>query len=125
MVRVKRTLLKGMVGTTCKYGNKKIIIDGIEFDSKKEGNRYIELKLLERAGEIKDLELQKVFELQPGFKKNGNTYIRITYVADFYYYDIRNNNYVVEDTKGFKTEVYKIKKKLFEYKYPDLEIKEI
>ena len=106
-----------------KYKNKKIITDGIVFDSKKESERYIELKLLERAGEIKDLELQKVFELQPGFKKNGNTYIRITYVADFYYYDIRNNKYVVEDVKGIRTEVYKIKKKLFEYKYMDFELK--
>ena len=108
-----------------KYKNKKVTYDGIDFDSQKEKNHYIGLKMLEKAGEIKDLELQKVFILQPGFKKNGTTYRAITYKADFVYLDLRTNKIVVEDTKGFKTEVYKIKKKLFEYVYPDLELKEI
>jgi hypothetical protein len=114
-----------MVGTTSKYHNKKVVIDGIEFDSKKEGNRYIQLKMLKRAGEIKDLELQKVFELQPTFKKNNKTYRKITYKADFCYFDIKKDKYIVEDVKGFKTEVYKIKKKIFEYVYKDYELKEI
>ena len=108
-----------------KYKSKKIILDNIKFDSKKEGNRYEELKELEKAGLIKELELQKVFELQPSFKKNGKTIRKITYKADFYYYDNHLQRYVVEDVKGFKTEVYKIKKKLFEYVYKDLELLEV
>lgn len=108
-----------------KYHSKKIILDNIKFDSKKECNRYIELKELEQAGLIKELELQKVFELQPSFKKNGKTYRKITYKADFYYYDNHLQRCVAEDVKGFKTEVYKIKKKLFEYVYKDLELVEV
>ncbi len=108
-----------------KYHSQKVIINGIKFDSKKEGNRYIELKLLERAGEIKGLELQKSFELQPTFKKNGKTYRKIVYIADFCYLDIKRGKYIVEDVKGFKTKEYALKKKLFEYKYKDLELIEI
>jgi hypothetical protein len=114
-----------MAKVTSKYHSKKIVIDEITFDSKKEGNRYLELKMLEKAGKIKDLELQKVFELQPSFKKNGKTYRKITYKADFSYFDIEKGKCIVEDIKGFKTEVYKLKKKMFEYKYQELELKEI
>ena len=121
----KAFLSKSIDYKTSKYKNKKAIYDGIEFDSLKERNHYMGLKMLERAGEIKDLELQKSFTLQPAFKKNGTSYRAITYKADFVYLDLRTNKIVVEDTKGFKTEVYKIKKKLFEYVYPDLELKEI
>ena len=74
---------------------------------------------------IKDLELQKHFELQPSFKKNNKTIRKIEYIADFYYYDNEKKKYIVEDTKGFKTETYKLKKKLFEYRYKDLEIVEL
>ena len=111
-----------------KFKNKKIIYDGITFDSIKEKNRYIELKILEKSGLIKDLELQKVFELQPSFKKNDKTYRKITYKSDFYYFDNEKSKYIVEDVKAskkFKTKVYKLKKKMFEYKYNDLEIREI
>lgn len=108
-----------------KYRNKKVVVDGIEFDSKKEANRYKELKLLEKAGEIKDLELQKVFELIPSFKKNGKTYRKTTYKADFSYFDTKEGKYIVEDVKGFKTDIYKLKKKLFEYKFKELELKEV
>lgn len=125
MVRLKNNLSKGMVRVTSKYHSKKVVVDGIEFDSKKEAKRYSELKLLERAGEIKELELQKVFELQPSFKKNGKTYRKTTYKADFYYFNTKIGKYIVEDVKGFKTEVYKLKKKMFEYKYQELELREI
>ena len=108
-----------------KYSNKKVILDDIKFDSKREGNRYMELKILEKAGLIKEFELQKTFELQPSFKKNGKTYRKITYKADFYYFDNHLGRYVVEDVKGFKTDVYSLKKKMFEYKYPDLELLEV
>lgn len=108
-----------------KYKNKKVIVDGIGFDSKLESNRYLELKLLEKAKEIKDLRMQVKFELQPKYKKNNKIIRAITYVADFVYYDLKKEKIIVEDTKGYKTEVYKMKKKMFEYKYPELEIKEI
>lgn len=117
MVRLKNNLLKGMAKTTSKYHSKKVVIDGIEFQSHKEGNRYSQLKILEKAGLIKDLELQKTFELQEGFKLNGKSHRKITYIADFYYYDNHLKRYVVEDVKGYKTEVYKLKKKMFMYKY--------
>ncbi len=110
-----------------KYSNKKVILDDIKFDSKKESNRYMELKILEKSGLIKELELQKTFELQPSFKKNGKTYRKITYKADFYYFDTHLGRYVVEDIKSpaTRTQVYMVKKKLFEYRYPDLELTEV
>ena len=104
-----------------KYGNKKVLIDGIKFDSMAEGKRYKELKLLQRAGIIKELELQPKFLLQESFKKNGKTYRKIEYIADFKY--IENGKVIIEDVKGKETEVFKIKHKLFEYKYRDLELK--
>lgn len=110
-----------------KYNNQKTIVDGIEFDSKKEADYYIHLKLLKRAGEIKDFGLQPRFELQEGFDKNGKRYRPITYYADFI---ITNNDGTTEiidvkSSKTFKTQVYRIKKKMFEYKYPELTIKEV
>lgn len=104
-----------------KYRNKKVIVDGKEFDSKKEGDRYKELRLLERAGEISDLELQPRFLLQDKFKKNGKTYRKIEYVADFKY--IENGKVIVEDVKGMQTDVFKLKHKIFEKVYPDLELR--
>ena len=104
-----------------KYGNKKIIVDGIQFDSIKESARYRELKLLERAGEIQELELQPRFLLLEGFKKNGKTYRKIDYIADFKY--IEKGQVIVEDVKGKETDVFKLKHKLFEYKYLDYELK--
>lgn len=108
-----------------KYGNKKIVVDGEEFDSQLEANRWYELKLLQRAKQIKDLRRQIRFELQPSYKKNGKTIQSINYIADFVYYDLNKKKVVVEDTKGFKTETYKLKKKIFEYIHPELEITEI
>lgn len=109
-----------------KYYSKKVIVDGIKFDSKKEARRYLQLKLLLKAKKIKDLELQKTFELQPKYVNNNGEKIRaITYKADFFYYDNTKKIFIVEDTKGFKTEVYKLKKKIFEYVYPNLTIKEM
>lgn len=108
---------------TNKYKNKKVVVDNILFDSKKEANYYIYLKMLEDAGKIVDLELQKRFILQQGFKLHDKTYRAITYVADFVYKDSQGQVHVV-DTKGYRTEVYKIKKKLFMKKY-GIEIEEI
>ena len=107
-----------------KYHAKKTIVDGITFDSRKEAARYAELKLLERAGVISQLTLQPRFELQKSFKKNGKTYRKIEYVADFMYRDNKAEKTVIEDVKGVKTEVYKLKKKLFEAKFPEMSITE-
>ena len=103
-----------------KYHNKKVKYDGYTFDSIREKNYYIKLKLLEKAGKIKELELQKEFELQPSFKLNNKTSRKITYRADFTYKTTEDDKLHVVDVKGSKkiiTEVFKIKKKLFEYKY--------
>ena len=108
-----------------KYGSKKVVVDGITFDSKRESQRYCELKLLERGGKIKDLKLQHKFELQPSFKKNGKTIRAINYVADFTYFDLEKMRIVIEDVKGFKTKDYILKKKMFEYKFPELTIIEV
>ena len=103
-----------------KYRNYKgYEIDGIKFDSKKEAIRYKQLKLLERAGKISDLHLQVPFEV---IKKSqyGNA---IRYYADFVYFDKDENKQIVEDTKGFRTDIYKIKKRLLAEQY-GIEIKE-
>ena len=103
-----------------KYKNKKTTIDGITFDSKAESNRYLELKLLLKNGDIQELELQPKFLLQESFKKNGKTYRKIEYIADFRY--IQDDKVIVEDVKGIETDVFKLKRKLFEYKYKDYEL---
>lgn len=104
-----------------KYRNKKVIVEDYVFDSIQESRRYKELKLLLRAGQISNLELQPHFLLQDSFKKNGKTYRKIEYIADFKY--IENGKTIVEDVKGLQTDVFKIKHKLFEKKYPELELK--
>ena len=104
-----------------KYRNKKVIVEDYVFDSIQESIRYKELKLLLRAGQISNLELQPHFLLQDSFKKNGKTYRKIEYIADFKY--IENGKTIVEDVKGLQTDVFKIKHKLFEKKYPELELK--
>lgn len=104
-----------------KYNNKKVQVDMKVFDSALEAKRYRQLVLLERAKAIKNLQLQVPFLLQEGFIKNGKTYSKIKYVADFVYEE--NGKTIVEDVKGVKTDVFVIKQKLFEHKYPDLTIK--
>lgn len=99
-----------------KYHSKKIIRDGITFDSKKEHERFRELKLLERAGKIDDLKRQVVFELIPSQrdKKTRKVIERpCKYIADFTYW--KNGEFIVEDTKGVRTADYVIKRKLMLY----------
>lgn len=104
-----------------KYKNKKVQIDMYVFDSIAESRRYKELALLEKAGEIENLQLQPKFLLQDSFKKNGKTYRKIEYIADFMYKE--KGKVIVEDVKGKETEVFKLKHKLFEKKYPGLELR--
>ena len=107
-----------------KYGNKKTIVDGIKFDSIKEANRYQELKLLARGGLVNELELQPRFELQTGFTRKGKKIRKIEYVADFRYVN-ENGIEIIEDVKGMLTDIYRLKRKLFLYKYPYLEFNEV
>lgn len=105
-----------------KYRNKKTIIDGIKFDSIVEGRRYKELKILEKGNCVTDLKLQPKFELQTKFTNAKGEHIRaITYKADFSY--IENGKIIVEDVKGVETKDFKLKKKLFEYKYKDVDFR--
>ncbi len=94
--------------STSKYRNQKTQINGITFDSKHEAQRYAELLLLQRAGEIQGLNRQVRFELIP--KQEGER--ACYYVADFVYNVTATGEMVVEDAKGVKTDVYKIKRKL-------------
>lgn len=106
-----------------KYHNEKKNVDGHTFDSKAEARRYEKLSLMEKSGVIRDLRLQPEYELIPRFKKGNRTFRRTVYIADFEYKE--GNRTIVEDVKGVKTDVYKLKKKMFEYKYPELTIKEV
>lgn len=93
-----------------KYNNVKVKLDGEWFDSHKEGLRYRELQLMEKAGEVSDIERQVEYQLIP--KQPGERAVK--YIADFRY-KTKEGQTVVEDVKGYKTEVYKIKRKLMLY----------
>lgn len=120
-----------------KYKNRKIIVDGIKFDSKKEATRYKELKTLERAGIIHDLQRQVKYVLIPAqYEESDEIYVKgknkrehkkkliereCSYYADFVYE--RCGEIVVEDTKGMRTAEYIIKRKLMLYVH-NIKIKE-
>lgn len=96
-----------------KYKNKKTIFDGLTFDSQKEARRYKQLKVLEKQGLIQNLRMQVKYELIP--KQKGER--ACFYIADFVYDDIATGETVIEDVKGIRTDVYKIKRKLMLYVY--------
>ena len=121
-------------GGESKYKNRKKLVDGIEFDSAKEARRWSELKLLEKAGEISDLRRQVKFVLiESQYEESSEVYQRgknkgkpkrgklleheCSYVADFVYIDEKTGKTVVEDTKGFRTKDYIIKRKLLLERY--------
>ena len=130
-----------MTWTKHKYRAIKTTVDGITFDSKKEAKRYTELKLLEKTGMITHLELQPTYDITI----NGAKICK--YKADFRYFTVRQENreqytnskgewivatmtgdkegQIVEDVKGFKTPIYRLKKKLVEACYPGTQIKEV
>lgn len=119
-----------------KYHAKKVEVDGITFDSKKEYRRYLELKALEKAGIIKNLERQVKYTLIPaqrepdtigsrgGVKKGKLIERECSYYADFVYTIKETGETVVEDVKGMRTPEYKIKRKLMLYIH-NIKIKEI
>lgn len=115
-----------------KYRNRKVSVDGITFDSRKEAQRYRELKLLLLAGEIIGLQMQVPFELVPAqYEETGAVYSKgprkgqpkqgkcieksVVYIADFVYW--QDGKRIVEDTKGVRTTDYIIKRKLMLHKY--------
>lgn len=112
-----------------KYSNQRIVVRGEKFDSEKEYERYCQLKILERAGRISNLQRQVKFTLIPtqreesreiykkgmmkGQPKPGKLIEKeCNYIADFVYFDFDKNDIVVEDVKGFRTKEYLIKRKL-------------
>ena len=124
-----------------KYYNKKVVVDGIEFDSKKEGQRYRELSLMQRAGKITGLRLQVPFELIPNQYETVTVQLKtktkeveklverkIEYIADFVYTDLETGETVVEDVKGYKQggayAVFQIKRKLM-FRVYGIKVKEI
>lgn len=104
-----------------KYHAKKTVVDGITFDSRKEADRYLVLKGMEEDGSIEDLRRQVRYELVPAFNVDGKHYRPVYYVADFVY--VEDGKEVVEDVKGMRTDVYKLKSKLFARRY-DMSIRE-
>lgn len=113
-----RELISKQEVSKSKYHNIKTEVDGILFDSKKEADRYCELKLLLRAGKISNLLRQVKFVLIPGYRKTRPMY----YIADFVYEEAKQT--IVEDVKGMRTAVYINKKKLFLSMYPDVVFRE-
>lgn len=105
-------------GSGNKYGNKQVLVNGMEFDSMKEANRWAELQLLQRAGKIRDLSRQVKYQLIPVQRDEFGKAIErsVDYIADFQYRD-ENGKLVVEDAKGFKTKEYIIKRKLMLREY--------
>ena len=96
-----------------KYHNKKVTLGDMTFDSKKEANRWVELAIMQKNGEITDLDTQVVFELIPAQRDPVTKKVlerAVHYVADFVYY--RGNEKVVEDTKGYRTPEYILKRKM-------------
>lgn len=98
-----------------KYNNKKVEADGYKFDSKREYQRYCELKLMNKAKRIKGLMVHPKFLLLEGFKIGKKRFQPMYYIADFSYE--QNGVFVVEDVKGVRTEAFNLKAKLFASKY--------
>jgi Protein of unknown function (DUF1064) len=101
-----------------KYKSKKAEVDGYTFDSKAEARYYEQLKWLLDHKQIKGFRLQPRYTLLESFKKNGKTFRKIEYIADFEIHHLDGSIEIV-DVKGFETPVFSIKRKLFEKLYPN------
>lgn len=99
-----------------KYGNKKVVYKDIPFDSVIEQNYYMHLEALKNEGVVEEIELQPKFVLLDAFEKNGKKYRAITYLADFTVLYADGHSEVV-DVKGFVTETFAVKRKMFEQRY--------
>jgi len=100
-----------------KYGNKKVIVDGHEFDSIAESKYYEQLKWLLASKQIKSFKLQPRYLLQEAFKKNGVTFRKIEYVADFEVHRLDGSIEIIDIKGAPPTAEFKLKHKLFEHKY--------
>ena len=112
--------IPNIMNKKARYSTYKPIVDNITFDSLMEAKYYIYLQEKKKTGVIQSFERQVSYELQPKFKKNGKSYRPITYIADFVV-DYGDSTSVI-DTKGKETTEFKLKKKLFEYKFPELHL---
>ena len=101
-----------------KYFNKKTTLHGITFDSQKEAGRYQELLWMQRAGMVRNIELQPRYDLVVNGKKCG------FYKGDFRYENVKTGEIVVEDVKGMRTQIYILKRKLVKALY-NIDIVEI
>lgn len=120
--------MSGLSPSATKYHNTKVIYNGIKFDSKKEMMRYKQLNLMERAGLIRDLELQPKYLLLDTIHYKDKTYPKTYYKADFRYFDINKGKYIVEDVKSpitAKDKVYRLKIKMLLTKYHDIDFVEV
>lgn len=102
-----------MTEIKAKYKNKKVFIEGLWFDSAKEGRRYCQLVVLAKKGLISGLETQKKFELVPAAILDGRKKTAMRYFSDFYYFDETKKQWIVEDTKSIvtrKNPLYRAKK---------------
>ncbi len=100
-----------------KYKAKACVVDGIRFHSQREAARYLDLRLMEKAGEIRELELQPKFPLYVCRRQNGELVQFAVYVADFRYREGRDGVLIVEDVKGVTTQAFAIKRRAFEAQY--------
>lgn len=125
-MRYSVTLKDVFPSQASKFHNRKITMDGQKFDSMKEAARYQELKLLERCGEIRELKRQVAFVVIPAqYDESGKLLEReVKYIADFTYIEKGSLVRTVEDVKGLKTDVYKLKRKLMLYRN-GIRIKEV
>ena len=124
----EKDVLAALYPKRSKYGvssKDKRTMDGIVFASKKEMMRYSELKLIEFAGDIKNLKLQPRFPLSIQEPKRAVSTLICTYIADFEFWDVKAAKLVIEDVKGMKTPEYRIKKKLFDVLYHPLKLTEV
>ena len=111
-----------------KYHNKKCKYNGIKFDSIKERNYYIKLKMMQNCGKISDLKLQPKYLLIDTIHYKNKTYPKTYYIADFQYYSKEDNKIHVVDVKSEATrkdKVYRLKIKMLLNKYPDVDFEEI
>jgi hypothetical protein len=115
---------KELLNKPSKMRNVKTVVDGIKFDSKLEADYYCQLLILMRTGEVKGFIMQPKYLLTDTLRKNGETFKKMYYKADFkvLYADGREE---IVDCKGKKTQVYINKRKLFETIYPNLRITEV
>lgn len=109
-----------------KYGAVDCELDGYKFSSRHEMKRYAELRLREKAGEIRSLHLQPAFELQEAFvDSSGRKQRSITYTADFSHVDCKTGKTVITEAKGFKARDYPLRKKLFLFKFREYIFEEV